>query len=165
MSEVARIADELRRAYDGDPWHGPPLRKILDGISARDAAAHPIPAAHSIWEIVLHISAWIGEVQHRLRGGQPGQPDAGDWPQAPSTGEEEWERAKDGLASAHLALLRELDSTPEERLWCFVGDQARDRAEGTGVSFYVMLHGLAQHNVYHSAQIATLHRMLAGFKD
>jgi hypothetical protein len=37
MTETSRIADQLERAFDGDPWHGQPLTKILAGISAADA--------------------------------------------------------------------------------------------------------------------------------
>ena len=162
MTEISRIADELRRAYDGDPWHGPPLTGLLAGISASEAAAHPLPGAHSIRETVLHVTAWIGEVRERLRGSPPGQPAEGDWPIAGDTGESGWALAKSKLAHAHEALLRELDATPDERLWQIVGSPARDRAEGTGTTYYVMLHGVVQHNVYHSAQIAALRRVQAG---
>ena len=33
MSETARIADQLRRAFHGDAWHGDSLLEILDGGS------------------------------------------------------------------------------------------------------------------------------------
>ena len=161
MTEISRITDELRCAFSGDPWHGLPLTRILAGVSARDAAARPLPTANSIWEIVLHVSAWIGEVNRRLRGETPGEPAEGDWPTLKDASDEAWERTKANLTDAHEALLQELESVPEERLWDTVGPPARDRAQGTGTSFYVMLHGLVQHNVYHSAQIATLHRVLA----
>jgi uncharacterized damage-inducible protein DinB len=162
VTEVSRIADQLRRAYDGDPWDGQSLAVLLAGISARDAAAHPLPGAHSIQETVLHTTAWIGEVRERLRGSPPGQPSRGDWPDPGDTGESGWALAKSELARAHEELLRELESTPEERLWEIVGSPARDRAEGTGTTYYVMLHGLVQHNVYHSAQMAALRRIQAG---
>ena len=35
--ELARIDDELRRAYDGDCWHGAPLREILNGVTSATA--------------------------------------------------------------------------------------------------------------------------------
>jgi len=37
MSEIDQIGDELRHAFDGDPWHGLPLFRVLDGITARHA--------------------------------------------------------------------------------------------------------------------------------
>src|ERR1035437_3500929 len=63
-----RIADQLRRAFSGDAWHGDSVFEILEGVNAAQAAAHPIKNAHSIWELVLHIAAWDGAVLHRLGG-------------------------------------------------------------------------------------------------
>src|SRR5689334_4029619 len=58
-SECLRIADQLERAFGGDAWHGPPLRDLLAGITPSHATARPLTAAHSIWELVLHIDAWV----------------------------------------------------------------------------------------------------------
>jgi uncharacterized damage-inducible protein DinB len=103
----------------------------------------------------------MDETTQRLRGRAPGEPAAGDWPAPRTQTAEAWEDAKADLARAHRELLHELASTSEQRLWETVGGQVRDRAEGTGTSFYVLLHGVVQHNVYHSAQIATLRRVIA----
>lgn len=161
MTEISRIADQLQRAFDGDPWYGTPVTKILEGISAPEAATHPLADARSIWEIVLHVSAWVIETAQRLRGRTPGEPPEGDWPAVKETTAEAWEQTRQALARAHEDLQRELASTPEERLWEIVGSPVRDRAEGTGISYYVLLHGVIQHTVYHAAQIAALRRVLA----
>ena len=80
MSEIKRIHDQLRRAFEGTAWHGPSLKEILADISSDKAAANPIPGLHSIWEIVLHITAWDGIVKRRL-GGEIVEPsDQEDWP-------------------------------------------------------------------------------------
>jgi hypothetical protein len=47
--ELDRIDDELRRAYDGDCWHGPPLREVLNGVTAATASARYPKLVHSIW--------------------------------------------------------------------------------------------------------------------
>jgi len=49
MSETTRLADQLRRAFKGEAWHGPSVLEILDGIDAKRAATHPIDGVHSIW--------------------------------------------------------------------------------------------------------------------
>ena len=56
MKESERIAEQLRRAWEGEAWHGPPLKEILAGVTAQQAAARPVGGAHAIWEIVLHIT-------------------------------------------------------------------------------------------------------------
>lgn len=80
MSEVEKIKDLLRRAYDGDAWYGPSLRDSLQGVTSEKAMARPIPGAHSIWEIVLHVTAWLGAVRDRLERGVVTLPTEGDWP-------------------------------------------------------------------------------------
>jgi hypothetical protein len=44
---------------------------------------------------------------------------------------------------------------PEEKLFEATNDP-RDRPLGAGVSYYVLLHGIVQHDVYHAGQIAIL---------
>jgi len=41
MSESTRIADQLRRAFDGEAWHGPSVLEVLDGVDARTASRAP----------------------------------------------------------------------------------------------------------------------------
>jgi len=50
MTEIERILDQLKRAYEGNAWHGPSVREALNGVTPEQAAAHPLSGAHSIWE-------------------------------------------------------------------------------------------------------------------
>ena len=36
MSETKRILDQLKRAYEGEAWHGPSLRDILADVFAQE---------------------------------------------------------------------------------------------------------------------------------
>ena len=67
-SEPALIAEQLRRAFEGDAWHGPALLELLREMDAATAAAQPLPDVHSIWELVLHVSAWDDAACRRLDG-------------------------------------------------------------------------------------------------
>src|SRR5438445_748955 len=68
MSETARLADQIRRAFEGDAWHGDSIKELLTGVTAETAAAKPIKDAHSIWELALHIAAWDDAVLRRIGG-------------------------------------------------------------------------------------------------
>ena len=159
-SEIERIVDQLRREHEGDPWHGSPLRTILHGITHTHAAAKPIAAGHSIWELVLHITAWKGEVRRRLSGAPAGEPQEGDWPAVGDPTPERWRAALERLESVHRDLLSGIRTLPEQQLFSPSND-LRDRETGAGVSYYVLLHGVVQHDVYHSGQIALLKKALA----
>jgi uncharacterized damage-inducible protein DinB len=159
MREIERILDELRRAHNGDPWHGPSLRAALDGVDARQAMARPEPAAHTIAEIVLHVRSWTREVTRRLRVGTAQNPADGDWPVASVANDREWAALLASLDAANAELQEVVAGLEEAELDERIGD-ARDRSLGSGVSRYVTVHGLAQHHAYHAGQISLLKRAL-----
>jgi uncharacterized damage-inducible protein DinB len=158
VSEREDILDELHRAWDGDPWHGDSLLRILDGVTAEQAAARPLAHAHSIGELVLHLGSWSREVARRLRDRVARDPEAGDWPPF-GGGEPAWRAVMDAMDQAHRELLAAIGSFPAADLPATVGDD-RDRPLGAGVAFAVMLHGTAQHYAYHAGQIALLRKAL-----
>jgi uncharacterized damage-inducible protein DinB len=148
-------------AYDGDAWFGSPVRAALEGVCAADANARPIPSAHTICEIVLHMTAWTREVARRLHTGVARDPEDGDWPAQAVGTDDEWQAVLIALDAAHTELAGAVAALDEGRLSDRIGD-VRDRALGSGVSVYVTLHGLAQHHAYHAGQIALLKRALQG---
>jgi len=155
MSESLRIADELSREHDGDPWHGSSLSSILRGVTAAQAAAHVVPHVHTVWQVVLHMTAWKQEVRRRLSGAPAGEPEGGDWPEVGATTPEHWRETLQRLDDAQAALVAAVRALPEAALHERTRD-GRDPSTGAGVTNYVLLHGLAQHDAYHAGQIALL---------
>ena len=157
--ETKDIADLIDRIMTGDPWHGPSVERVLEGISAA-AAARPGPGGtHSIWELVVHMTGWTREVTARAQGRPAQEPEAGDWPAVGDSTPARWRDAQDALFAAHrelAACVRELNPALLSRP---VKD-FRDNALGTGLSHYLTLHGLVQHTLYHAGQIALLKRAL-----
>lgn len=159
MTEIERIADQLERSYDGDAWWGTPLREALRGITAEQASRRPLERAHTAWEIALHAAAWIREVARRVRTGVAREPEPADWPEPGEPAQACWEAALAELDAAHRELVDAVRRMPPERLDATLGD-ARDRPLGSGVTLYVLLHGLAQHNAAHAAQVSLLRKAL-----
>ena len=159
MSEATRIIDELTRAIEGDPWHGTAAAAILGDVPARTAAARPHASVHSIWEIVRHMTAWTAEVARRLDGHPPGQPQEGDWPAPSGPSDDDWRRDVAALVEAHRHLLRTIATLSDDSIQAPPAGQ-RDRPAGSGVTHYVLLHGLAQHHAYHAGQIALLKKLV-----
>jgi len=157
MNEIERIADQLSRAFEGDPWWGPSTWSVVEGLTARQAAYRPIPQAHTIWEIALHMASWNREVLRRLRTGVARDPEDGDWPVQPHAAEENWRWACERLEQSFRELIAAVSAFPAERLDEVLGE-ARDRPLGSGVSFYVLLHGIVQHIVAHTAQMSLLRK-------
>ena len=148
MTEIRRIADQLKRSLEGEAWHGPALRELLADVTPRQAAAKPLAGAHSIWEIVLHIIGSGGLVCERLEGKPRVFSPEEDWPPVIDTSDEAWRAALQALTDVHQKLQRLLLSVPENRL---------DEPIVKGASsIYVTLQGIVQHNIYHAGQIAVL---------
>jgi uncharacterized damage-inducible protein DinB len=153
MSEVKRIADQLHRAYTGPAWHGPALAEILAGVTPEAAAQRPIPGAHTIWEIVLHISVWISIAARRVAGTEMVTPPPDqDWPAAPAPSEATWRQTLDSLAAAQHDLEATILRLTDDRLREWVPAE-------TSYTVYTLLHGVVQHNLYHAGQIALLKRI------
>ena len=155
-SEVARLVDQLEREHSGEPWHGSPLGEILSGITHEQATERPLRGGHSIWEIVLHLTAWKQEVARRLGGAPAGSPPRGDWPSLPSPpGHDEWRDALAALDEAHHALVAVVARLPDAQLLEATNDP-RVSGDDAPVTYYQLVQGALQHDVYHSAQIALL---------
>ncbi|MFY9742663.1 MAG: DinB family protein [Candidatus Sulfotelmatobacter sp.] len=153
-SQPALLAEQLRRAFDGDAWHGPSVLEVLADVDATTAAAKPIRDVHSIWELVLHIAVWDDAALRRLEG-KVFQPEGTDnFPIPPKPTQAAWRKAIADAKRTHNLLVKTVSSLPESRLW--------DRVPGKKYDFCHMLHGMAQHELYHAGQIAILKKAQAG---
>jgi uncharacterized damage-inducible protein DinB len=152
-SEAERIADQLRRAFEGSAWHGPGLLELLEDINAATAAAHPVPNVHSIWELVLHIAAWDGAGSRRLDGHKCQLKRDKNFPPVPTPKEAEWRKAVALAKQTHDSLVSAVASLSDKRL--------HEIVPGKRYDFYHMLHGIAQHELYHAGQIAILKKAQA----
>ena len=148
--EGERLADELRRIVGGDAWHGPSLAELLDGVTAAHAAARPIPGGHSIWELVLHDTAWTDVDRARLEGTATEEPPEGDFPVPAEPTAKAWKEAQARHRAAH------------ERLAAVVGGLSPQALEaqvpGRPYSARFQVHSAIRHTVYHSGQIGLLKR-------
>jgi hypothetical protein len=157
--EMHRIADQLSRAVNGPAWHGSSLLEVLRDVNAADAAARPLPSAHSIWELVAHTTAWLEIARKRLDGTAPLDITAAmDWPPlsdaarnpADESAARQWQADLSRLRHAADDLQSAINTQDDRRL-------AED-LPGTNDTWsaYHTLHGVLQHTLYHTGQIAIL---------
>ena len=150
MSEIERIAEQMRRSFAGGAWHGPALGEAVGAVGAEEAVARPLPTAHTIWEVVHHVGAWHDVARRRLVGERVDSlPDERDWPAAGSPSPARWRAVRHDLEQRHRRLLETVRSLNDDRL---------DTDGGNGFSVYELLHGVIQHDLYHAGQIVLLHK-------
>ncbi|MGC2173291.1 MAG: DinB family protein [Candidatus Sulfotelmatobacter sp.] len=138
-SEPALLADQLRRAFEGNAWHGPALLELLEDVDAATAAARPVHDAHSIWELVLHIAAWDGAACRRLAGEKIQLTGRANFPVVRKPTDAAWRSAVAQARRRHDVLVKTVTALPEARL--------RERVPGKRYDFYHILHGVAQHEL------------------
>jgi len=154
MREMDRIAEQLRRAFESNAWHGPALMETLSGVTAAEAQNRPVPTAHSIWEMVQHLSSWKEIVARRLAGERIDDVAADfDWPPVTDSSESGWQATLQHLSEAQRKLMDAVKVFDPMRLMSSV--------PGTNYTYFVMIYGSPQHDVYHAGQISLLKRATA----
>ncbi len=151
MTETFRLADQIRRAFEGNAWHGDSVLELLSGVSAATAAARPIKSAHSIWELLLHIAAWDDDVVRRIGGTVVEVTDEQNFPTIKDTSEAAWTQAIESTKKTHNELIKAVASFPDSRLT----EQVPGKSEKY-YNFYYLFTGIVQHELYHAGQIALL---------
>lgn len=150
MSEINRISDQFKRAFMGEAWHGPSVIEVISDIDPGMAAAYPLQGVHNIWEIVLHMIAWIKFARLSIEGETMPQnlPPEKDWPLVQETTQEAWEGVLKTLENEHRLLLDCVSKLKDSDLSNIV--------PGRNYSVYFLLHGIIQHNLYHAGQMSLL---------
>ena len=159
MLTAEQLESVLRKAAEGDAWFGSNTTDLLAGVTARQAATRPSQSIHSIWEIVLHMTAWASEVERRLGGTSPQVPAEGDWPKIADTSEGAWMATVEAYRATNRRLGTRIREFGEAR-WGEVVGEERVPELGTGVSWTEMVLGVLQHNVYHTGQIGLVRKLV-----
>lgn len=150
---AAHLLADLIAAYDGSPWHGPSFRATLDGLTAGDAAARPVEGAHSVWEIVLHVTVWMDAGAQRLDRRAYIDPPV-DWPATPDlAGDAAWRDSLRALDDAYHSLSDRVGRLSATDLDAPIAGAPTETLGGTVAE---LVSGLTQHLVYHGGQVALL---------
>lgn len=151
MPETVRLADQIRRGFEGEAWHGDSLLEILSDVDAKTAAAHPVKNAHSIWELVLHIAAWDDAVLRRAGGSVVKLSDEQNFPPVKDSSDAAWQKTIESVKRTHDQLVKTVAAFPDSRLQ----EQVQGKKEEY-YNFFYMFAGIVQHELYHAGQIALL---------
>lgn len=153
-TECLRIADQLRRAFQGKAWHGPSITDLLADVTAQQASLHPVARGHSIWELVLHIEVWANAAAQATQGVRMakivGTPE--DWPSVTAASAQEWEAVTKRLFATCERLSDAIEQFGDARL--------SEIVPGRQYDFYYLFHGIVQHSLYHAGQIGLLKKAL-----
>ncbi|MFT4032454.1 MAG: DinB family protein [Siphonobacter sp.] len=152
--EVERITTLFNAIYDGEAWHGPSINEILDGITAGMAVYRPTPQVHNIAELTVHMTNWRVFALEKLTGSETYDiilNSEADWTRIDSLTPEKWEEIKSNLQDTQEELVETLNRINSKKL--------SDPVPGRRYTYYILLHGLMEHDIYHSGQLSLLKKM------
>ena len=149
MHQTQRIADSYRAATIKAAWYGPSLAELLTQISAELATTPPVPGSHSISELLQHLLLWNERIRNTSDGNSlPRWQPENDWAEPPIPWNElvsRWSQSRELL---------------EEKIRNFPIEDLAKQVPGRNYPYETMLHGIVEHTIYHSGQIAMVLSML-----
>ena len=143
MTLKETTTDHLRRAFFGPSTHGPALHELVDDLTDAQAHARPIASAHSIAELVAHVTSWIDAIARRLEGEVFKTSEVDNFPDVNMLTIDD---VRSRITRAHNRLLAAVERA---------GDLLQPVA-GRDYNVLQALNFVVDHSLYHAGQIALL---------
>jgi uncharacterized damage-inducible protein DinB len=149
MRQTQKIADSYRAATVKAAWYGPSLAELLARISPALASTPPVPGSHSISELLQHLLLWNERIRDTSDSNPlpPWRPEK-DWAEPPIPWKElvsRWSQSCELL---------------EDKIRNFPIDDLAKQVPGRNYPYETLFHGVVEHTIYHSGQIAMVLSML-----
>jgi uncharacterized damage-inducible protein DinB len=148
-TEIERIARLLEKTFEKQPWYGSSVMEILKDID-ENIVDKSIGQTHCISQLVQHMIVWRTFTTKRLQGDD----DFKVTEQLNFPKSESWDKTKAQLVESQTKLIEAVKNFPETRLGEIVPNGEYK------YTYYTLLHGIIQHDVYHLGQIALLKKAL-----
>ncbi len=149
--EISRIVRMIEKTFDKSPWYGTSIMGSLSEISPAQAS-HRAGQNHSINELTLHMVSWRTFAVRRLRGDNTFEiSDELNFPLG-----SDWAEALKKLRQSQEELVAAAKDFPDSRLGELVPSKTQK------YTYYTLLHGIVQHDIYHLGQIQLIRKSLAG---
>lgn len=157
-TQILQLAEQLKEAYEGEPWFGKCAVKLLDATTTEMALQQPA-GQHSILELVWHMANWKAFAVNRLRkdGSVPVQQfETMDWRPLDHTDGSLWPQGVLLYKKTHNELVEVLQQQKDELL--------HEKVFERDYSYSQLVNGVLQHDVYHLGQIAYIQKLVLAQK-
>jgi len=149
-SDLEKYIAHFKNIYNGNPWYGDPIMKILEGVGEEVAFAQAAPGKHSIAEILWHMIYWRQLLIKKLQGDsdyQASMQSEDNWRAVEKLRKMGWHNLLSVLAAEQATLVDLLSKQPPDIL---------EKEFKKDAIFDSLIAGIIQHDLYHLGQIAIL---------
>ncbi|NTU75675.1 MAG: DinB family protein [Anaerolineaceae bacterium] len=154
MKEIEHLANaEAYYLIDRENFWYASILRVVDGLTAEQAAQVPAPGFNSIWQIVKHLYGSHEMFRMALRGETDFEAKLGkDWQPITDVSPDSWKEAVETLTNSCRKLAEELS---------VLDDSVLDRSPAPDwPPLRDSLYGLIAHSGYHTAEALTIRHML-----
>ncbi|WP_221390649.1 DinB family protein [Dyadobacter sp. NIV53] len=158
--EILRIIDVLNDTYESEEaWYGPSVVEALRDVTPKMAEARISSNTNSIAEIAYHMTTWRIFAVRKIQGDAEFdiKTKDKDWKKFPIVDEFEWEAIQMELSLSQEELISELEKIESDAF-------LEEFVPGRDYSYYTMIHGVIQHDVYHTGQIGLIKKAVKGLQ-
>ena len=139
--KIKEVIFHLSNVYNGKPWYGKSIRKILSDAHDPD---------RKMVKIAAHMLAWREYVLRKVQGE--------DYTLEINS-QNDWPEATDLTMAKALKEIEETNEILAGLLSTKKDEWLRKKVAGTSYNFQFLLEGIIQHDIYHLGQIAILQRI------
>jgi uncharacterized damage-inducible protein DinB len=152
--EIIYIEEQLKDAFEGDPWFGRNATALLVEVNEEIAFEKP-NGQHSILELLWHMITWREFTISRFKKDATKDIhhfESNDWRALDHSDKSLWQQGLQRLYQTQNELLQIIGTQKDEVL-----DQ---NVEERNYTFRKLLTGIVQHDIYHLGQIAYIKKLL-----
>ena len=153
-NELKSIIRSLENINSGEPWYGKPVYEILQETDPQKAFLKPNEQTHSLIELLYHMLTWAEFTLNRIKKLDDMDMtafDKLDWREIdPKI--HGWEEGLSAFIATNQQILAHLETKDDSFL--------EEKVDYRNYNFRFLLNGYLQHNIYHTAQVAYINKLL-----
>ncbi len=148
VKQVSEIVSQFVTTYEGKPWYGSSITKILNDVTERVALWQPTENAHAIAQLVWHMTYWRQALIKKLEGDL-------DYKSSMES-EDNWSRPEKISSLGWSKILEQFQESQEKvvELLKEQDDSFLEKPYYKAVTYREIITGILQHDIYHLGQIA-----------
>ncbi|MFN8428581.1 MAG: DinB family protein [Spirosomataceae bacterium] len=153
-TNIENLKNLFNSAFHGGAWHGPSVLELTKGLTVKEVS-YKAGNVHNIAELIYHITSWRIFAVKKMQGDEAYviEDEKLNWGNIGKIDQFELETLMVELTLSHDELIKELETKTDDFLNKIV--------PGAEYTFFTLLTGIINHDLYHAGQIAILKKLAA----